>query len=223
MTVGTVTYAAARTTQGEEIDGHADQYALAATAFHLLGRGLLENTSPDRAVISARPGHAAPRSVLAILIYQLSSGRSSPKHWPRSPKTGSTRCHDFAQAMQDAGVFQRVRAAPENGAGRGRGRLVTVGLGGLLLIGAAVAAAVLALRTPQYRVRTISTTPPPPAVAARMDLPVVLIGRTVCGAGRGGRSPDRWAGVLRPHRLAVRRHGVVDASRRSCTASPNAP
>jgi serine/threonine-protein kinase len=36
MTVGTVAYAAPEQLMGEEIDGRADQYALAATAFHLL-------------------------------------------------------------------------------------------------------------------------------------------------------------------------------------------
>jgi serine/threonine-protein kinase len=36
MTVGTVAYAVPEQLKGEEIDGRADQYALAATAFQLL-------------------------------------------------------------------------------------------------------------------------------------------------------------------------------------------
>lgn len=36
MTVGTVSYAAPEQLMGNELDGRADQYALAATAFHLL-------------------------------------------------------------------------------------------------------------------------------------------------------------------------------------------
>ena len=36
MTVGTVFYAAPEQLMGEDLDGRADQYALAATAFHLL-------------------------------------------------------------------------------------------------------------------------------------------------------------------------------------------
>ncbi len=36
MTVGTVAYAAPEQLMGDDIDGRADQYALAATAYHLL-------------------------------------------------------------------------------------------------------------------------------------------------------------------------------------------
>src|SRR5581483_8997529 len=36
MTVGSIAYAAPEQLMGEPIDGRADQYALAATAFHLL-------------------------------------------------------------------------------------------------------------------------------------------------------------------------------------------
>jgi serine/threonine protein kinase, bacterial len=47
MTVGTVAYAAPEQLLGEMIDGRADQYALAATAFHLLtGQQLFAHTKP---------------------------------------------------------------------------------------------------------------------------------------------------------------------------------
>ena len=36
MTVGTVSYAAPEQLMGRDLDGRADQYALAATAYHLL-------------------------------------------------------------------------------------------------------------------------------------------------------------------------------------------
>ena len=52
FTLGTVAYAAPEQLMGADIDGRADQYALAATAFHLLtGRPPFEDTNPV-AVIS---------------------------------------------------------------------------------------------------------------------------------------------------------------------------
>jgi serine/threonine protein kinase, bacterial len=36
MTVGTVAYSAPEQLMGEDVDGRADEYALAATTFHLL-------------------------------------------------------------------------------------------------------------------------------------------------------------------------------------------
>ena len=59
MTVGTVTYSAPEQLLGEAIDGRADQYALAATAFHLLtGTRMFPHSNPV-AVISAHL-HTAP-------------------------------------------------------------------------------------------------------------------------------------------------------------------
>src|SRR5271170_4348134 len=47
MTVGTVAYAAPEQLMGEQLDGRADQYALAATAFHLLtGTPLFQHSNP---------------------------------------------------------------------------------------------------------------------------------------------------------------------------------
>jgi len=47
MTVGTVAYTAPEQLMGEDIDGRADQYSLAATAYHLLtGRPPFRNSNP---------------------------------------------------------------------------------------------------------------------------------------------------------------------------------
>jgi serine/threonine protein kinase, bacterial len=49
VTVGTVAYAAPEQLMGKDIDGRADQYALAATAFHLLtGTQLFQHSKPRR-------------------------------------------------------------------------------------------------------------------------------------------------------------------------------
>jgi serine/threonine protein kinase len=51
MTVGTVAYCAPEQLLGEDIDGRADQYSLAATAYHLLtGSHLFPNSNPAVAI-----------------------------------------------------------------------------------------------------------------------------------------------------------------------------
>ena len=47
MAVGTVAYAAPEQLMGDQVDGRVDQYALAATAFHMLtGTPLFQHTNP---------------------------------------------------------------------------------------------------------------------------------------------------------------------------------
>src|SRR4051794_12605521 len=59
MTVGTVAYAAPEQLLGEEMDGRVDQYALAATAYHLLtGLQLFPHTNP--AVVISRHLNTTP-------------------------------------------------------------------------------------------------------------------------------------------------------------------
>ena len=62
MTVGTVNYAAPEQLRGEPIDGRADQYALACTAFHLLaGVAPFEDSNP--AVVIGRHVNVPPPSI----------------------------------------------------------------------------------------------------------------------------------------------------------------
>ncbi|EHB46450.1 serine/threonine protein kinase [Mycolicibacterium rhodesiae JS60] len=98
MTVGTVAYSAPEQLRGDEIDGRADQYALAATAYHLLtGTKLFDHSNPV-AVISAHlssppplPGHTRPD--LAALDPILARALSKDPH-QRYP-----RCAHFATAL----------------------------------------------------------------------------------------------------------------------------
>ena len=87
VTVGTYAYAAPEQLLGEHIDGRADQYALAATAYHLLtGTTLFPtsnpavaisrhlNTAPPR-LAATRPDLAALDPVLAVALAKDPAGR----------------------------------------------------------------------------------------------------------------------------------------------------
>lgn len=101
VTLGTVNYAAPEQLMGGEIDGRADQYALAATAFHLLTGTPMYGSSNPAVVISrhlnappptlgtSHPGLAALDSVLAKALSKNPDGRFHS-------------CTDFAQALTQA-------------------------------------------------------------------------------------------------------------------------
>ncbi|KUH95452.1 serine/threonine-protein kinase [Mycobacterium sp. IS-1556] len=98
MTVGTVSYAAPEQLMGEKLDGRADQYALAATAFHLLtGSPPFHHSNPavviSQHLSSAPPAIGADRPDLAGLDPVLA------KALAKDPKDRFTRCADFARAL----------------------------------------------------------------------------------------------------------------------------
>lgn len=62
MTVGTVNYSAPEQLRGEHVDGRADQYALACTAFHLL-TGAPPFDDPNSAVVISQHVSAPPPSL----------------------------------------------------------------------------------------------------------------------------------------------------------------
>jgi serine/threonine-protein kinase len=112
MTVGTVAYAAPEQLMGEEIDGRADQYALAATAYQLLtGLQLFPHSNP--AVVISRHLNTDPPKLantspgLAPLDAALSRALA------KNPDNRFARCQGFAQALAN-----------------GSGTAVTAGLGG---------------------------------------------------------------------------------------------
>ncbi len=98
MTVGTVFYAAPEQLMGEELDGRADQYALAATAFHLLtGTPPFHHSNPtvviSQHLTAAPPALADKRPELSALDPVLSKALS------KDPKDRFISCVDFARAL----------------------------------------------------------------------------------------------------------------------------
>nr|WP_082947744.1 serine/threonine-protein kinase [Mycobacterium sp. E2479] len=105
FTVGTVAYAAPEQLMGQDLDGHADQYALAATTYHLLtGAQLFPHSNPavvishhlkatPPSIADKRPELAALEPVLAIAL-------------AKNPDDRFQHCRDFAHAL----TLARIRA-----------------------------------------------------------------------------------------------------------------
>jgi serine/threonine protein kinase, bacterial len=112
MVVGTVSYTAPEQLMGRAIDGRADQYALAATAFHLLtGSPPFSDRNPA-VVISQhlsgpppRVGDARPE--LAPLDRPLSRALAT------DPAGRFPRCQDFAEAL--AACHNKPLSTPDAG------------------------------------------------------------------------------------------------------------
>ncbi|SOX56726.1 serine/threonine protein kinase [Mycobacterium ahvazicum] len=97
-TVGTVDYSAPEQLLGHPIDGRADQYALAATAYYLLtGTKLFTGASPV-AVISAHL--TAPPPLLGALRPDLAGADPVfARALAKNPAERFARCGDFATAL----------------------------------------------------------------------------------------------------------------------------
>jgi serine/threonine-protein kinase len=98
MTVGTVSYAAPEQLMGARLDGRADQYALAATAFHLLtGAPPFQHSNPavviSQHLSASPPAIGVQRPELSALDPVLAKALS------KDPKDRFQRCDDFARAL----------------------------------------------------------------------------------------------------------------------------
>lgn len=118
--LGTLDYMAPEQIEGQFVDGRADQYALASTAFELLS-GAPPFQRPDAMAIlyarlsqpppmlsSRRPG--LPAAADAVFARALS----------KAPTDRYPTCRDFADALRAAFGIGRYDAGPGPGAGAGR-------------------------------------------------------------------------------------------------------
>jgi serine/threonine protein kinase, bacterial len=98
MTVGTVAYAAPEQLMGEPLDGRADQYALAATAFHLLtGTPLFQHSNP--AVVISQHLSAPPPAIGTRRPALSDLGPVFSKALAKAPEDRYDTCVDFAKAL----------------------------------------------------------------------------------------------------------------------------
>ncbi|OBB55773.1 serine/threonine protein kinase [Mycobacterium sp. 852013-51886_SCH5428379] len=99
MTVGTVSYAAPEQLMGGHLDGRADQYALAGTAFHLLtGRPPFTDTNP--AVVISRHLSAAPPAPGAHRADLAGADAVFTRALAKNPADRFPSCADFARALE---------------------------------------------------------------------------------------------------------------------------
>ncbi|BBY35623.1 hypothetical protein BST33_04465 [Mycolicibacter minnesotensis] len=101
LTVGTVAYAAPEQLMGQTLDGRADQYALAATAYHLLTGAPPYSNSNPAAVIGQHLNAPPPR--LSALRPELAAlDEVVGKALSKTPSERFASCGDFASALLKA-------------------------------------------------------------------------------------------------------------------------
>jgi serine/threonine protein kinase len=105
MTMGTVAYAAPEQLMGDDLDGRADQYALAATAYHLLtARELFPYSNP--AVVISRHLNAPPPALSEIRLELAALDTVFAQALAKKPEKRFARCSEFARALAETGSGQ---------------------------------------------------------------------------------------------------------------------
>jgi serine/threonine-protein kinase len=178
MTVGTVAYAAPEQLMGQPLDGRADQYSLAATAFELFTGSHLYLDGNPAVVISQHV--SAPPPAIEDRKPELSGlGPVLSKALAKSPRERYDTCVDFADALSgnDATMAAAVYARRHRNKPKNRKRLlVTISaIVAVLLIAAAAAAVILTGRQQKSA-----------APQQRPAVPVVLVGADCAVLGAAG-------------------------------------
>lgn len=99
-TLGTVAYSAPEQLLGQEIDGRADQYALAATAYHLL-TGTTMFPASNAAVVIGRHLNAEPPALSATRRELASLDPVLRAALAKNPENRFGSCTDFARAFAE--------------------------------------------------------------------------------------------------------------------------
>jgi serine/threonine-protein kinase len=213
MTVGTVAYAAPEQLMGEQLDGRADQYALAATAFHLLtGTPLFQHSNP--AVVISQHLTADPPQIGTRRPALSDLGPVFSKALAKAPADRYDTCVEFAKALAhrlgvvdaETGASEvtaavpvgpKHRSQPERTAAlppRRRTALVLTVVVALLLI-AVGSVGLLLLHQERHPAAAPAQKPQPPtnpapAAPAAPAVPVVLLGADCATLGALGVTSD---------------------------------
>ena len=198
MTVGTVAYAAPEQLTGAEIEGRADQYALAATAFQLLtGAPPFQHSNP--AVVISQHLTAAPPPIGSRRPELSSLGPVFDKALAKSPDDRYDQCIDFARALahrigaaehdagdSDATMLAQAANGPRHARQRPspprRRRLVVPIAAALALIAVAAVSFVVFDRMRDHSAEA----KPQPSSPGAVALPVVVVGANCATLGAAG-------------------------------------
>jgi serine/threonine protein kinase, bacterial len=209
MTVGTVAYAAPEQLTGAEIDGRADQYALASTAYQLLtGAPPFEHSNP--AVVISAHLTASPPAIGDRRPELSGLGPVFERALAKNPTERYGKCVDFARALEhrigsagsDATMLavstsgpRHAKTHPTPAKSRPKLLIPAVVLALVAVVAAAVAFAFGAFSgSPAVPAQPTSSTatasPPPPAPpappSAAPAVPVVVVGATCATLGAAG-------------------------------------
>ncbi len=146
MLVGTTAYCAPEQLQGNDLDAHADQYALGCTAFNLLtGAAPFQHSNP--AVVISQHLSAAPPKVSERRPELADLDAVIAKVMAKDPTERYATCADFASALAGtsapAGPTEVITTASVPARGR-RGRAVAIGV--LAAVALVAVAAVIGVR-----------------------------------------------------------------------------
>lgn len=107
MTVGTAAYAAPEQLMGLDVDGRADQYSLAATAYHLLaGKQLFQHS--NAAVVISKHLNSEPPMISSARPELQSLDEPLARALAKSPDDRFATCMEFAQALEQPDEPQTV-------------------------------------------------------------------------------------------------------------------
>src|ERR1700730_16886514 len=206
MTVGTVAYAAPEQLKGEDVDGRADQYALAATAFQLLtGAPPFQHSNP--AVVIRQHLTADPPKIGTRRPELSGLGPVFDKALAKSPDDRYNRCIDFARALAhnvgaaaphpgdaEATMVALAVTGPRHARAEAKSRrriIVPVAVAALAAIAIAAVTFVVAdrgRRNPAEAKPKSSATPTSSATQSpgNITLPVVVVGANCATLGAAG-------------------------------------
>jgi serine/threonine-protein kinase len=201
MTVGTVAYSAPEQLKGEDIDGRADQYALAATAFQLLtGTPPFQHSNP--AVVISQHLTADPPKIGTRRPELSGLGPVFDKALAKSPGDRYNQCIDFARALAhnigaaasqpgdaEATMLSLEVTGPRHARARAKSRqriIVPVAVAALAAVAVAAVAFVVVDRGRNHPKPSATPTASATLSPGNVALPVVVVGANCATLGAAG-------------------------------------